>query len=83
MNWGQIREKGKLRFVLLASMVLSIPLVLDYYIIKFLFSSFRIEMSFTELLFVWVACLLLSLIFALYGWRRMEKDWVNNKSLFK
>jgi hypothetical protein len=42
VNWGQIRERGKVPFVLLYGVVLSIPLVLDYYIIKFPLNSFRV-----------------------------------------
>jgi hypothetical protein len=83
VNWRQIQEKGKKRFVLLSGLVLSMPLALDYYIIKFLISSFRVRFAFIELLIVWIICLLLGLIFALYSWSRMEKDWLNNNSLFK
>ncbi|RID81558.1 hypothetical protein D1953_20435 [Peribacillus asahii] len=83
VNWRQIQEKGKKRFVLLSGLVLSMPLALDYYIIKFLISSFRIDFAFIELLTVWIICLLSGLTFALYGWSRMEKDWLNNNSLFK
>ncbi|MFS0673592.1 hypothetical protein [Ornithinibacillus sp. 179-J 7C1 HS] len=83
VNWGQIRKKGKKRFVLLSGLVLAVPLALDYYIIKFLINSFKIEFTFIELLIVWIIRLLLGLTFALYGWSRMEKDWCNNNSLFK
>lgn len=83
VNWGQIREKGKQRFVWMYSLVLPIPLVIDYYIIKFLFNSFRIEFAIIELLIVWIICLLLGFTFALYGWSRMENDWHKNKSFFK
>jgi hypothetical protein len=83
VNWGQIREKGKQRFFLMFSFVLPIPLVIDYYIIKFLFNSFRVEIAITELLIVWIICLLFGFTFALYGWSRMEKDWHENKSFFK
>jgi hypothetical protein len=83
MNWGQIREKGKQRFVLIYSLVLSILLVIDYYIIKFLLNSFRVEIATTEVFIVWITCLLLGFTFALYGWSRMEKDWHKNNSLFK
>ena len=83
VNWGKIREKGKKRFVLLSGLALSIPLVFDYYAIKFLLGSFRIEIAVIELLTVWIPCLLLGFSFALYGWGRMEKDWLNKNSLFK
>ena len=83
VNWGEIRKKGKSRFVLTSGLVLSIPLVLDYYTIRFLLGSFKIEIIVIELLTVWIACLLLGFSFALYGWGRMEKDWLNKNSLFK
>ncbi|RSK26251.1 hypothetical protein EJF36_04925 [Bacillus sp. HMF5848] len=83
VNWSQIREKGKQRFVLMFSLVLSLPLVIDYYIIKFLLNSFRIEIAITEVLIVWIICLTIGFAFALYGWSRMEKDWHENNSLFK
>ena len=83
VNWGQIREKGRQRFVLMSGLVLSIPLALDYYLIKFLISSFRIEFAFMELVIVWFFCLLLGLTFALFCWNRMEKDWIDKISLFK
>jgi hypothetical protein len=83
MDWGQIRDKGKRGFILVYSLVLSIPLVLDYYIIKFFFNSFRIEIAITEVLIVWIICLFVGFIFALCGWSKMEKDWHKNNSLFK
>ncbi|MBP2242427.1 hypothetical protein J2Z40_003001 [Cytobacillus eiseniae] len=72
MSWGQIREKGKQRFVLTSSLVLSIPLVLDYYLIKFLIKSFRNEMVVIELFIVWIICLIIGFIFSLYCWGIME-----------
>jgi hypothetical protein len=72
VNWGQIRGKGKGRFVLLFGTVLSIPLVLDYYIIKFFLNSFRLNLDFIELMISWISCILLGLLFAIYGWSRME-----------
>lgn len=82
VNWGQIRKKGKVQFVLLYGTVLSIPLVFDYYIIKFLLNSFRLDFTFIELLIAWMICILLGLLFSIYGWNRMEKDWLKNNSFF-
>jgi hypothetical protein len=48
VDWGQIRVKGKERFVLMFSLIISIPLVLDYYIIKFFLNSFKVEIGITE-----------------------------------
>ncbi|KAB2329957.1 hypothetical protein F7731_21070 [Cytobacillus depressus] len=74
-TWGQMRKQGKRRFILGFGMVISIPFVIDYYIIKLLLNSFRITFDFTELLLVWIVCILLALLFGMYGWDRMEKDW--------
>uniref|UniRef100_A0A1S2MEE4 Uncharacterized protein n=1 Tax=Anaerobacillus isosaccharinicus TaxID=1532552 RepID=A0A1S2MEE4_9BACI len=81
INWGQIRDKGKVRFVLSYGLVISIPLLIDYYIIKFFLTSFRIEIVFRELVIVWITCVLLGLTLALYVWSRLERHWVNKKSL--
>lgn len=83
VNWGQIREKGKQRFVLLYSSVLTILLVLDYYIIKFLLNSFRVEIVITEVFIVWSTSLFFGVTFTIYAWSRMEKDWHKNNPLFK
>jgi hypothetical protein len=80
VNWGEIRGNGKARFVLLFGTVLSIPLVLDYYIIKFFINSFQLNFSFIELLIAWITFILLGFLFGIYGWKRMEKDWLKNKS---
>ena len=72
MKWGQIREKGRLRFVFLYSAVLSVPLTLDYYIIKFFIKSFRLELSYVEFFSVLATCMLVSFIFASYGWNRIR-----------
>ncbi len=64
-------EKGKQRFVLMYSLVLSLSLVIDYYIIKFLFNSFKIEIAITEAINVWIICLSLGFAFALYGWNKI------------
>lgn len=83
VNWGQIREKGKQRFVLMYCTVLTILLVLDYYIIKFFLNSFRVDIVVTEVFIVWITSLFLGFSFTSYGWSRMEKDWHKNNSLFK
>ncbi|MDQ0243293.1 hypothetical protein J2S09_000829 [Bacillus fengqiuensis] len=82
-NWGQIREKGKVRFILLSGTILSIPLILDYYIIKFLLSSFSMEFALLESFLVWVTCTLLGFLFGIYGWRRMESNWLDRNSFFE
>lgn len=74
-NWSQIKERGKQRFVWMFSLVLSLALVIDYYIIKFFFNSFEIEIIVTELMIVWIICLSLAFTFALYSWSRLENDW--------
>ncbi len=83
VNWGQIREKGKRRIVLLYGIVLSIPLILDYYIVKYLLKSFRLDFTFVEFLIVSIFCIFLGFILALLIWHRMEKDWSNTNSFFK
>ncbi|WP_075980782.1 hypothetical protein [Bacillus massilinigeriensis] len=83
MNWGHIREKGKKRFILLSGLVLSMPLALDYYIIRFLISSFKMDFSVNEMLIVWIICLLLGLTWSFYIWGRMERDWLRDHSVFK
>jgi hypothetical protein len=82
-NWKEIREKGKAQFVLVYGLILSVPLVFDYYLIKFFVTSFRLRFSLTELLFVWMICLLVGFIFFLSTWKTMEKMWKKNNSLFK
>ncbi|MFE8700016.1 hypothetical protein ACFYKX_05185 [Cytobacillus sp. FJAT-54145] len=77
-KWGQIREKGKNHFVLMFGIVLPIPLVIDYYILKLIF-KFHFESIYLEFLVVWVICILISVAFALFGWDRMEKDWLQDK----
>jgi hypothetical protein len=74
MGRGQIRRMRKQRFVWMYSLAISIPLVLDYYIIKFLLNSFRISIAFTEILMVWAVCLLFGAALATYVWGRMERD---------
>ncbi|AGX06382.1 hypothetical protein B14911_03864 [Bacillus sp. NRRL B-14911] len=58
MKGDQIREKGKTRFVLQFSLGISIPLLIDYYIIKFLLHSFEMDFVFAEGLIAWIICLL-------------------------
>ncbi|MGD6875751.1 hypothetical protein [Bacillus infantis] len=72
-RWNQIRKMGKQRFVRMYSLAISIPLVLDYYIIKFLLGSFPISIAFTEVLIIWAACLLFGAALATFVWSRMEK----------
>lgn len=73
MRWSQIRKMGKQRFVQVYSLAISIPLVLDYYIIKFLLGSFSISIAFTEVLIIWAASLLFGAALATFVWSRMEK----------
>ncbi|MFD1738175.1 hypothetical protein ACFSCX_16735 [Bacillus salitolerans] len=78
-NWRDIRKGGRKQFVLIYSLTLSLPLVMDYYIIKFFLRSYKLETSFMELLGVWVICLFLGSLFSLYAWRKME-SWVEQGS---
>lgn len=80
VNWGQIRKKGKVRFIFLYGMTVSLPFVLDYYIIKFFLNSFQVKFNLIELFVVWISCIVLGKLIALYGWSRMEKDWLRKAS---
>jgi predicted permease len=75
VKWGRIREKGKQKFVVKFSFGISMPLVFDYYLIKFLLNSSSMVIDISELLIVWMICLIVGFIFSLFGWTRMEKDW--------
>ncbi|MGD6843084.1 hypothetical protein ACQCVH_11255 [Bacillus infantis] len=68
---------GKQIFVRMYSLAISIPLVLDYYIIKFLLDSFRLVLH-SLIWMVWAVCLLLGAALAIYVWNRMERDWVKD-----
>ncbi|PLR73560.1 hypothetical protein CYJ37_08470 [Bacillus sp. UMB0728] len=73
MRWGQLIKMGKQRFVRMYTLAISIPLALDYYIIKFLLDSFHISFAFTEILIVWAVCLLFGAVLASYVWSRMDR----------
>ncbi|MGD6855782.1 hypothetical protein ACQCVO_11965 [Bacillus infantis] len=74
MKWDQIREKGKTRFVLKFSLGISIPFLIDYYIIKFLLHSFEMELILAEGLFTWFICLLTGGVLGNYAWGKLERD---------
>ncbi|WP_456277588.1 hypothetical protein [Bacillus sp. AK128] len=75
MDWRQIRSMGKRRFVILSGVVLSIPLVLDYLLIKFLVSTFTIKITLIELLLVWIGCMLIGTLFSFFSWNKMEEGY--------
>ncbi|MDZ5471384.1 hypothetical protein SM124_06450 [Bacillus sp. 31A1R] len=77
-KWGKIRKMGKKRFVLEYGFIVSIPLVMDYYIVKFFLFSFQIDVHFMELIIVWAISILVGVIFFTLGWNTLEKDWIKN-----
>jgi uncharacterized membrane protein len=60
-NWGEIKKQGKTRFIFLYGLVISLPLLMDYYIVKFFLNSFRLAFTIKECLIVWIVCPLLSI----------------------
>ncbi|MCK6207021.1 hypothetical protein KZX50_16375 [Bacillus infantis] len=74
MKWDKIREKGKTRFVLQFSLGISIPFLIDYYILKFLLHSFEMELVFAEGLIAWIICLLAGAALGKYAWGNLERD---------
>ena len=66
-----MRHIGKVNFVLLFGIIISIPLLINYYLFKILisllsFSFFSWEYSLTELVLVTITCVLLGILFGIY-----------------
>ncbi len=56
------------------SLGISIPLLIDYYIIKFLLHSFEMDFVFAEGLIAWIICLLVGAVLGKYAWGNLERD---------
>ncbi len=72
-NFRELKNLSRVQFVLLYTVVISIPLVVDYYIIKYFMNSFTFQIDFTELLIVWVICFVLSFLMSIYVWKWFKK----------
>lgn len=63
------KQIGAFNFILLFGLLLSIPLVINYYILKLVISfltAFNWENSFNELIIVSITCIFIGLLFGMY-----------------
>jgi ABC-type antimicrobial peptide transport system permease subunit len=73
-NWKQLKDIGIARFILIYGLIVTVLFVVNYYLFKFLFSSFQFKFNLFEFILVLIISLLIGSFVGVFAWRQVEKN---------